>query len=215
MPPHGSALPRAGYQQVFQVQNKDFNMGTLVRAETAQAEAEAPTPTGSTPLNIYGEQLQGCDGPDDLCEYTSDIPTLCVRTGKIDMRYECKSIWTAEWKPFRFFEGDGQAPRAGDTTKCEAVPAEVLDSEYSLENWKSIWMTVAKPGESFVDKERKWSKEPKISRKGREFRKSIDFICQTCPLFTESDSAKGALRSKCEAIGWTPDSYIDSPPSKK
>merc|ERR1712039_333526 len=137
--------------------------------------------------------------------------------GKIDFRYNCKSIWNADWKAWKRFEAAGQRqlPAQGDTTKCEGVPLEVLTSQYSLDTWNGLWFESKTPGKSFVKEDEKWEPGNKKSAKAQRFRKSIDFICATCALFAESDSAKEALRSKCEAMGWSPEAYTEGPPVNK
>lgn len=178
-------------------------------AAAMHAKAVASRAEESGPLNVFGEKLAGCENEGDLCAYTDDSPQLCVRTGKLTFRFECKSIWTAEWKQFKTAGGkimENQAPAVGDTTKCEAVPAEALTSPYSKKSWDSYWMT-ARVGKGTFNEDGVEVIEdqsvPKKSSKGRRFRQSIDFICQTCALYAESDAAKTSLMEKCNKIGWT------------
>jgi hypothetical protein len=168
-------------------------------AEAAPAEAAKPV---EGPTNVFGEALQGCteDGKGDACEYPTQ---LCVRVGKLTMRYECKSIWEADWKSFKSPGGKikkTQPPEAGDTTKCEAVPSEVLDSQYSKDNWNSLegssaLPTVLKSG---------GKKGVRLSDKAQRFRKSIDFVCETCALYAPDFGADAGatLAKKCAALGW-------------
>lgn len=203
------------------------NAGPQMTSVNAAAGApRAVAAAASSDTNVFGEQLQGCVKEGDLCEYSSDDPKICVRTGKFTMRFNCKSVWEANWKPFRKTGGDivppgEQLPAVGDTTKCEAISSEVLDSQYSKDVYDNFWLSVTvgkykeiqRPGMgsndafSYVVNE----EVPKKSVRARRFRKSIDFICRTCALYAESDTAKSTLDSKCKAMGWS-ENALDEPP---
>merc|ERR1719265_893406 len=122
----------------------------MAEAEAAaEAAAEATTETAKPPkgtaMNIFGEELQGCSEEGEKCNYPTE---LCTRTGKLQMRFQCKSIWNADWKSIKSTGGQlkkEQAPQAGDTTKCDAVPAEVLDSQYSKDESGNIEIKSALP----------------------------------------------------------------------
>merc|ERR1719265_2872634 len=172
----------------------------MTSVNAAAGAPRAVAAAASSDTNVFGEQLQGCVKEGDLCEYSSDDPKICVRTGKFTMRFNCKSVWEANWKPFRKTGGDivppgEQLPAVGDTTKCEAISSEVLDSQYSNDVFSYV-----------VNEE-----VPKKSVRARRFRKSIDFICRTCALYAESDTAKSTLDSKCKAMGWS-ENALDEPP---
>jgi len=185
------------------------------RVSATEGEQAPPAPETATAataktggLNVYGQQLQGCENEGDLCSYTESSPMLCIRTGKTDMRFGCKSIWNADWKPLpsaeRWKYGDApveQKPVPGDTTKCDGVPAEVLDSQYSKDEFNRV-ITVNEPKGLFSSAKDKKTTMP--SEKAERFRASIDFICQTCAVNTDSDSNKKALEDKCKAMGWKP-----------
>lgn len=170
--------------------------------KTKEGAAEAPKASEGPRLNVFGEELQGCAAEGqkgDLCNYPTE---LCIRTGKITMRFQCKSIWEADWKSFKSVDGklkSEQKPQAGDTTVCAAVPSEVLDSQYSKDEWGNIELGSKLP--TFLKSGGKDG--VRISDKGLRFRKSIDFICETCALYAGSESAGAALRNKCTALGWS------------
>jgi len=172
---------------------------TAARAPQVRAAAEG--------LNVFGEKLMGCENEGDICSYTEASPELCVRTGKLTFRFACKSIWLAEWKQFKTTGGqimESQPPAVGDTTKCEAVPVETLTDPYTKESWDTYWMKAKVQRTGFESGVENVVQEtvPKKSAKGRRFRKSIDFICQTCALYAESDAAKDFLAGKCADLGW-------------
>jgi len=201
--------------------------GAQMTSVSATAGAPRVVAAAAT-TNVFGEQLQGCKAEGDLCEYTGDQPKICVRTGKFTMRFSCKSIWEANWKPFRKSGGEEvpageQKPAAGDTTKCEAISSEVLDSQYSKDVYDNFWSSVtvgkvkdvARPGMGPNDAATQIVQEaqPKKNAKSRRFRKSIDFICRTCALYAEDfgPDAKSTLDSKCRAMGWS-ENALDEPP---
>jgi hypothetical protein len=196
----------------------------------ASAEGSPVTTQAAAPLNVFGEKLEGCENEGDLCIYTSESPRLCIRTGKFTMRLGCKSIWKTDWKPFGPTIGrDGKVkymkskktgvdakPAAGDTTQCDAVPAEVLDSQYSKEQFDASYAATdykadTEETDGVINLEiGKGEKVEKKSERADRFQRSIDFICQTCALYANSESARNTVQSKCQAIGWVGPEQVPS-----
>lgn len=184
-----------------------------VSAVMAAAAARAVTTRASSGTNIFGEKLQGCVDENDLCEYSEESPNVCVKSGKIQFRFACKSMYTASWKN-RIVAA--QRASMGDEPKCEAVPAEALDSPYSKTAWDSYWGTAKVLKDVMRDdgvvESLKEVEVPKKTRKGAQFRKGIDYICGACA-DAAVGGAKSTLEAKCKAIGWTPEGYEGAVPA--
>jgi hypothetical protein len=63
--------------------------------------------------------------------------------------------------------------------KCDALPAETLQSEYSLAKFRNCGA---------------------MSSRCNKFDQAIERMCRTCSKQASSEGAKKALRSKCEAM---------------
>eukprot|EP00746_Dinoflagellata_sp_MGD_P126888 gnl/MRDRNA2_/MRDRNA2_61608_c0_seq2.p1 gnl/MRDRNA2_/MRDRNA2_61608_c0~~gnl/MRDRNA2_/MRDRNA2_61608_c0_seq2.p1 ORF type:complete len:217 (-),score=25.43 gnl/MRDRNA2_/MRDRNA2_61608_c0_seq2:65-628(-) len=148
-------------------------------------------------LNVYGESLANCgtspgSGEGDFCSYrsfdagahqvcvTKLPPSFSDRTGQSSWSdaYTGQSWCICIWAYANYYlnYGDGDLP-----IKCDALPSEVLVSQYSLDKWRNYGKMSTRPG-------------------GDKFRKAIDRMCNTCASQARSESAKKEIQMKCEAI---------------
>merc|ERR1719428_2151306 len=130
---------------------------------------------------------------------------------------ECRSLW--DWgnvKGSSMILGGMQ-----QLLKCDALPADVLESEFSLETWRNCELqsrqynyvspTSSKSGtpssvvttkdQFMIDKPSLGEKQPEAMRQRcQRFRDVIEKMCNTCEGQASGDGAKSALSKKCEAI---------------
>lgn len=146
-------------------------------------------------LNVYDEPLQSCgshpgSGDGDRCTYRSydaGAHQVCVsalphgfssKTGQGPWSNAhtgnswCICIWA--YANYYLTHGDGDLP-----IKCDALPSEVLQSQYSLGKFKNCGA---------------------MSSRCNQFDTAIERMCRTCHLQASSEKAKASLHSKCEAM---------------
>lgn len=146
-------------------------------------------------LNIYGEPLEACgsapgSGAGDKCTYrsfdagahqvcvTKLPPSFSSRTGQGPWSdaYIGKSWCICIWAYANFFlnHNDHELP-----LKCSALPAEVLQSEYSLSKFKNCGS---------------------MSSRCPHYQKAMQRMCDTCHSQASGDSARAELDRKCSAL---------------
>eukprot|EP00747_Dinoflagellata_sp_TGD_P186682 gnl/TRDRNA2_/TRDRNA2_43886_c0_seq1.p1 gnl/TRDRNA2_/TRDRNA2_43886_c0~~gnl/TRDRNA2_/TRDRNA2_43886_c0_seq1.p1 ORF type:complete len:326 (-),score=52.78 gnl/TRDRNA2_/TRDRNA2_43886_c0_seq1:101-1078(-) len=168
--------------------------GTAATAAAAVTASGAQAAEGTT-LNVYGETMQQCgsspgSGEGDFCTYRNydkGAHQVCVdalpssfssRTGQgrwsdsYTGQSWCICIWA--YANYYLSYGDDDLP-----IKCDALPAEVLESQYSSNKWRNCGP---------------------MSSQCSKFRDAIRRMCRTCDLQASSQSAKKTLRSKCQML---------------
>jgi hypothetical protein len=181
-------------------------------------------------INIFEETLDTCVPEtqfkkySDYCTYRSAdfaLHQICAsalpaRQGRTKWEEDwndnllCMSIWDYAKKGAKGYYAKGLS-RAGAASgvdfvpKCEALPAGVLESSYSMATYRRCYVNQRKyfftpdqetPGTMKLTTE----VDSEESQLCLRFRAAIDSICDTCALQANSDAAKESLQSKCEAI---------------
>lgn len=157
-------------------------------------------------MNIFDEPLKSCsDGEGDyFCTFDHESPAVCVsrqphddNTVPIDLFHnsQCLPIWgpwsDASSKDENSFEEGIKNEDPDLIIKCNALPADVLQSDISYEKWNSCELDLQ---ESFT------SDHDAMAGRCERFHNILEHVCKECGLQATTAVGKNTLASKCAML---------------